>query len=486
MAELTDKYEAVIGLEVHVQLSTRSKVFCTDPAGFNQEPNSQTSIISLGHPGTLPMFNSTVLEHALKLGLALNCSIASPFCFARKNYFYTDLPKGYQITQDRTPVCIGGQVPVRDEKGQISNIRLHHIHIEEDAGKSIHDQDPEYSFIDLNRAGVPLLEIVSEPDLRSGQEAMNYLAEIRRLVRYLEICDGNMEEGSLRCDANVSIRLMGETRLGTRTEIKNLNSLNFVRRAIEKEISRQISLVEQGEKIIQQTLSFNPSSGESVPIRSKEDAHDYRYFPEPDLAPVFVPEAMVLQMQAILPPLPWEFFHRFTSEYELSAYDAAILCESPDLAGYYDSLARLVPHRKTAANFLIGPIKALLAEKKISFSDLPLAPSTLAELISLIESGKISFTVASQKLLPLLFDNPTSQAEDLAGKYNLFQASDEDYLLKIIDELLRSFPEKADEYRKGKKGLIGFFMGEVMKRSGGKADPARCQVLLKETLDRKN
>jgi aspartyl-tRNA(Asn)/glutamyl-tRNA(Gln) amidotransferase subunit B len=482
MVELADKYESVIGLEVHVQLSTRSKVFCSDPAGFNQEPNSQTGIVSLGHPGTLPKFNSIVLDHALKLGLALNCSISPLFCFARKNYFYTDLPKGYQITQDRTPVCIGGMVPVRDEKGFVTNVRLHHIHIEEDAGKSIHDQDPDYSFIDLNRAGVPLLEIVSEPDLRSGQEAMNYLAEIRRLVRYLGICDGNMEEGSLRCDANVSVRLKGESRLGTRTEIKNLNSLNFVRRAIEKEILRQVSLVEKGEKIVQQTLSFNPATGESVPMRSKEDAHDYRYFPEPDLAPVVVTGEMISQVQSSLPPLPWDLFHRFTSGYELSSYDAAILCENPDLAGYFDALARIVPQRKTAANFLIGPLKALMAEKKISFTGFPLPPSTLAELITLIESGKISFTVATQKLLPLLFDNPTAKPETLAAQHNLFQSSDEDYLQKIIDELLRSFPEKVSEYRKGKKGLLGFFMGEAMKQSGGKADPARCQTLLKESL----
>ncbi|MFN8209030.1 MAG: Asp-tRNA(Asn)/Glu-tRNA(Gln) amidotransferase subunit GatB, partial [Bacteroidales bacterium] len=430
MAEPADKYESVIGLEVHVQLATRSKVFCSDPAHFTQEPNSQTSIISLGHPGTLPMLNRVVLDHALKLGLALNCSIAPLFFFARKNYFYTDLPKGYQITQDRTPVCMGGRVPVRDEKGEISMVRLHHIHIEEDAGKSIHDQDPEFSFIDLNRAGVALLEIVSEPDLRTGQEAMNYLAEIRRLVRYLNICDGNMEEGSLRCDANVSIRLKGENRLGTRTEIKNLNSLNFVRRAIEKEISRQISLVEKGEKIVQQTLSFNPATGESVPIRSKEDAHDYRYFPEPDLAPVVVTDDMILQVQSKLPTLPWDIFSRFTSAYELSAYDAAILCENPDLAGYFDSLARLVPRRKPAANFLIGPVKSLLAEKKISFADFPLNPSTLAELINLTETGKISFTVATQKLLPLLFNDPEAKPGILAGEYNLLQSSDEDFLRK--------------------------------------------------------
>lgn len=479
-------FEPVIGLEVHVQLNTKSKLFCADKVIFGDAPNADTSIVSLGLPGSLPVLNRKCIDHAITLGLAVNSSIANHVFFARKNYFYSDLPKGYQITQNYEPICQGGHIHIRLDDGSSRDIRLHHIHIEEDAGKSIHDQTPDSTLIDLNRAGVPLLEIVSEPDLRSADEAYHYLAEIRRLVRYLEISDGNMEEASLRCDANVSVRPAGSKTLGTRTEIKNLNSLNFVRKAIEQEIHRQIGVIRNGGEIKQQTLSFDPSSGTSVPMRSKEEAHDYRYFPEPDLPPVNITKEHINELQKKLPPLPEMLYLKFTNEYGLSEYDAALLSEDKNTALYFDRLATIVSNRKAAANWVIGPVRSWLTSTGSDISHLKISPETLAKLIDLVDKEVLNFTIASQQVFSLLEQTGSNDPRDLAEEHSLLQDNNKQLLQKLIAELILQNQEKAEQYRKGKKGLLSFFMGEVMKATRGKANPKVCQELLRTGLSKEN
>jgi aspartyl-tRNA(Asn)/glutamyl-tRNA(Gln) amidotransferase subunit B len=477
-----NSYEAVIGLEVHAQLSTESKLFCSDPNQFGAEPNQHTSVISLGHPGSLPRLNEKVVEYAIRLGLATHSEIASSLSFARKNYFYTDLPKGYQISQHEDPICEGGYIHIRMPEGN-RKIRLIRIHIEEDAGKSLHDQQPDASLIDLNRAGVPLLEIVSEPDLHSGEEAQFYLGEIRRIVRYLDICDGNMEEGSLRCDANVSVKKIGETRLGTRTEIKNLNSISNVRKAIEYEINRQIALLDQGGKVVQQTVSYDDQKNLTFPLRSKEEADDYRYFPEPDLNPIVIDKKWVSEIRSGLPALPQELFLKYTTEYHLSDQDAGILVESPEQASYFEAVADQSRDPKTAANWILGPVKSWLNENHSRMDDFPLSPEKLATLIALAGEGKISYTAARQKILPELIRQPDAKPEELAIKLDLIQESSTDAIMKHVHAALDKYPEKIREYHNGKKGLVGLFMGEVMKSTGGKADPSMANKLIIRELD---
>lgn len=478
----THKYEAVIGLEVHIQLLTQTKAYSSESAAYGAHPNEQVSVITLGHPGTLPRFNARSLEFAVKLGLACGCTITRENQFARKNYFYADLPKGYQITQDKTPICTGGAIRIKTAQGD-KEIQLTRIHLEEDAGKSMHDQDPYDSLVDLNRAGVPLLEMVSEPELRSAEEAGAYLTEVRRLVRYLDICDGNLEEGSMRCDANISVRLRGAAEFGTKVEVKNMNSIRNVQRAIEFEINRQIESIEKGERISQETRSFEAVSGSTFTLRSKEQANDYRYFPEPDLCPVIVEESYIQHVRSAMPALPAELWKRFTTQYQLSEYDTGILTETKAIALYFDALCQRTTNYKAAANWMNGPVKSWMNENGLEMESFPIQPEALAQVISLIDANKISFTVASQRLFPALLEQPNAHAESLASQNNWLQASDVNELKGWIDEALAAFPEKVAEYKGGKTGLIGLFMGEVMKRSKGKADPKTSSQLLKETLD---
>jgi aspartyl-tRNA(Asn)/glutamyl-tRNA(Gln) amidotransferase subunit B len=477
-----EKYEPVIGLEIHVQLSTLSKAYSSDSTEFGLLPNSNTSVVSLGHPGTLPKANKKVIEYAVKLGLACNSNITEVNEYARKNYFYADLPKGYQITQDKTPICTGGNIVIKLPDGTEKSINLTRIHMEEDAGKSIHDQDPYDSLIDLNRAGVPLLEIVTQPEIKTAEEAYYFVSEVRKLVRYLEICDGNMEEGSLRCDANISVRLKGVEKFGTKVEVKNMNSMRNVQRAITFEISRQIELIEKGEKIMQDTRSFDAVKGTTFSLRSKEEAMDYRYFPEPDLQPVIIKQDYIEAVKKMLPPMPQQLFKKYTKDLGLSEYDAGIITESKQIALYFEQIITKTNNYKAAANWLMGEIKSYLNQNAMDITNFPVAPENIAKLIQLIDEGKISNTVASQKIFPELIKNPTSTPESIAEKDNLLQEKDTDSLLEYIEQAVSKFPEKVTEYKNGKTGLMGLFMGEVMKLSNGKADPKIATELLRKKL----
>jgi aspartyl-tRNA(Asn)/glutamyl-tRNA(Gln) amidotransferase subunit B len=480
---MTEKYEAVIGLEIHIQLNTLSKAYSSDSTEFGNLPNTNVSVISIGHPGTLPMANKKVIEFAVKLGLACKCNITEFNGYARKNYFYADLPKGYQITQDKTPICTGGYITIKNKEGIEKRINLTRIHMEEDAGKSIHDQDPYDTLIDLNRAGVPLLEIVSEPEIKSGEEAYQYVSEVRKLVRYLEICDGNMEEGSLRCDANISIMPKGSKKFGTKVEVKNMNSIRNVQRAIEYEIKRQTELLEKGEIIKQETRSFDAVSGKTFSLRSKEGADDYRYFPEPDLQPVIITEEYKQKIKSLLPPLPNELFRKYTEELKLSTYDAGVLTESKEIALYFEDLIKHCKNYKAAANWVMGEIKSFLNERALHISNFPLSPKTIASLINLIDEGKVSHSTASQKIFPLLIENPLKTPIEIAQEHNLIQESNAETILPLVEEVIAKYPEKVKEYRAGKKGLLGLFVGEVMKLSKGKADPKLTNQLVREKLE---
>ena len=483
--KMKDKYELVVGLEVHAQLSTQSKAFSSDSAAFGAGPNEHISAISLGHPGTLPRINKRMVEYAVKMGLACNCTINLNNTFARKNYFYADLPKGYQITQDQAPVCLGGHVTVRLSDGSQKDIAIHHIHMEEDAGKSMHDQHHADSLIDLNRAGVPLIEIVSEPDIRSSEEAGQYLTEIRKLLRYLDICDGNMEEGSMRCDANISVRLRGNTIYGNRCEVKNLNSIRNVQRAIDHEFERQVKIIENGGHIEQNTLNFNADTGETSVLRSKEMANDYRYFPEPDLQPLSLKMEYIDGIKASLPTLPKELYHRYITTLGLPAYDASVITAERELALYFEELTKHTQNYKAASNWLMGSVKSYLNENGVAITEFKIKPVNLAGLIALIDSGKINNSVASHKLFPAMIDNPGKEPEQLARELNLLITADVDDVYQFINDAIAKFPDKVIEYRKGKKGVLGLFMGEIMKRSKGKIDPQKTNQLLIKELESK-
>lgn len=476
-----EKYEAVIGLEVHAQLATKSKLFCGDSTSFGAEPNTHVSPITLGHPGTLPKTNRKAVEYAIKMGLACHCEIEKDNYFARKNYFYPDLPKGYQISQHTTPICKGGFVTIHTSDGR-KDVQLNRIHLEEDAGKSIHDLEEDNTCIDLNRAGTPLIEIVTEPDMHSAEEAWYYVTEIRKLVQWLGICDGNMEEGSLRCDANVSVRLRGETKLGTKVEVKNLNSIRNVRKAIEFEIERIIGLLEQGETVRQQTRSFDASNDTTFAIRDKEEANDYRYFPDPDLAPFHLTDHYIDQIKAELPELPATLANRYMQSFGLSEYDATQLCDDKHTTVYFEAVAKYSTNYKAIVNWMMGPLRQYLNEYQHDFSTLQLQATTLAALIDFVNTGKVNFSVASSKLLPALLEKE-GDPETLATSMNLIQVSDNNTLEQWVDEAIASMPDKVTEYKKGKKGLIGLFVGEVKKRSQGKADPKLVTSLLEQKLN---
>lgn len=482
---MKDKYELVVGLEVHAQLSTLSKSFSSDSAAFGAGPNENISPISLGHPGTLPRINKRMVDYAVKMGLACNCTINLNNTFARKNYFYADLPKGYQITQDQSPICLGGQITIRLSEGTQKDIAIHHIHMEEDAGKSMHDQHHADSLIDLNRAGVPLIEIVSEPDMRTSEEAGQYLTEIRKLLRYLDICDGNMEEGSMRCDANISVRIRGNTVYGNRCEVKNLNSIRNVQRAIDHEFARQVEILENGGYIEQNTLNFNADTGETSVLRSKEMANDYRYFPEPDLQPLFLDKEYVDGIKKSLPALPNELYDKYITELGLPAYDASVITADKEVALYFEELIKHTTNYKSAANWLMGSVKSYLNENGMAITEFSIKPANLAALIALVDAGKINNSVAAQKLFPALIDDPAKSAEQLAKELNLLITADADDVYQFINEAIAKFPDKVVEYKKGKKGVLGLFMGEIMKRSKGKIDPQKTNQLLIKELESK-
>tara|TARA_R110002124_G_scaffold287272_1_gene472164 strand:- start:8063 stop:9511 length:1449 start_codon:yes stop_codon:yes gene_type:complete len=463
-----ERFEAVIGLEVHAQLLTKSKAFAPVAAQYGEAPNTQVSPLCLGHPGTLPVVNENLVRYIIKMGLATSCSVAPKSIFARKNYFYPDLPKGYQISQFDTPICFDGFLDIELEEYE-KRIGITRIHMEEDAGKSIHDQDPYNTLVDLNRAGTPLIEIVSEPDLRTAQEAYAYLTKIKQIVQYLEICDGNMEEGSLRCDANVSVRPRGREKFGTRTELKNMNSFRNVEKAIEFEIDRQIELIESGGEVVQQTRLWDTSKNKTRVMRSKEEAHDYRYFPEPDLPPIIVSEELLADIKKELPELADVRQKRFIADYEMSDLDAITLTESRYLADYFEKVVSFTKNPKSASNIVLGDVLRILNEQSIEIDEFSISPERLAELVKLKEEDKINSS-AMQEIFNAMLGNEKS-AEELAKEMNLVQVSDSGFLEPIVDEIIANNPDEVQRYKDGKKQLMGFFVGQAMKASKGKANP---------------
>jgi aspartyl-tRNA(Asn)/glutamyl-tRNA(Gln) amidotransferase subunit B len=477
--EIKNKYQVVIGLEVHAQMLTNTKAYSNDRNEYGSPPNTNISAITLGHPGTLPKMNKKTIDYAIKMGLAVESEIAPEQHFARKNYFYPDLPKGYQITQDTTPICTGGRVLVKDGEGKQKYVGITRIHMEEDAGKSIHDIDPFNTLVDLNRAGVPLIEIVSEPDIRSSQEAYNYLTEIRKLVRYLEVCDGNMEEGSMRCDANVSVMLKDATEFGVRSEIKNLNSIRNVQRAIEHEIVRQIEAVENGEVLTQETRNFNAVTGTTTAMRSKEAANDYRFFPEPDLQPISVTQEHIQRVKDDMPPLPNFLINKYTKELGLSEYDAGILTDQKEIALYFEDIIKETKNYKSAANWLMGAVKSYLNEKAMLIGEFPISAKRIASLINLIDSGKVSNNLASQKLFPAMLSSD-KDALTIAEENQWIQDSNDDNIKVLILEVFAENPSEHGRFKDGEKKLMGFLMGQLMKKSKGKADPKSASKLINE------
>ena len=481
---MNDRYEAVIGLEVHAQLLTNSKAFCSCTTKFGNTPNSNSCPVCLGMPGVLPVLNKSVVEFAMKMGLATHCEIAPKSVFARKNYFYPDLPKGYQISQYEEPICRNGYLDVELKDGSTKRIGLTRIHMEEDAGKSIHDLDVD-TLVDVNRCGVPLIEIVSEPDLRSPHEAHQYLLMIKQIVTYLGICDGNMEEGSLRCDANVSVRLKGEKKFGTKTEVKNMNSFRHVERALEYEINRQITLIEDGGIVVQETLLWDADKNIAISMRSKEEAHDYRYFPDPDLVPVLVDENWIAAVASSVPELPKERRNRFVNEYRLPKYDADILTVEKELADYYEQAAGKLTRRnpegfKSISNWVMTDVLRVVNDEHVPLSDFPVSPENLASMVNLIGEGVISGKIAKDVFDEMLKTKEHPKA--IVERKGLVQVSDTGALEKIVDAILTANPAQLEEFRKGKIQLLGFFVGETMKATKGKANPKIINEILKNKL----
>ncbi len=475
------QYETVVGLEVHVQLKTASKLFCACANHFGDKPNQNTCPVCLALPGVLPVLNEQALNFAVRLGLALNCQIATHSKFDRKQYFYPDLPKAYQISQFDRPVCENGYLMLSNGK----KVRILRAHMEEDAGKLVHSgadglAGSDYSLVDLNRAGTPLVEIVSMPDISSGEEAQEYMTQIRNIVRYLDVCDGNLEEGSMRCDANVSIRPVGQTELGVKTEVKNMNSFKAVRRAIESEVERQIQLVESGQRVVQESRLWNDATGTTITMRSKEEAHDYRYFPEPDLRPLTLDPAWVESIRKELPQLPAQRLEKLTQTFGLSEYDAGILVEFKELGDFFEATAALCQNYKAITNWLMGDITATLKNEKLTLDQTKLTPQALAELINLVDGATISNAIA-KKILPELISAGGSP-EALVKEKGMAQVSDEAAIRAIIQPVLDANPEQLTDYRAGKDKLFGFFVGQVMKASQGSVNPEMLNQILKAML----
>ena len=475
------EWETVIGLEIHAQLATRSKIFSGSPTAFGAGPNTQADLVDLGYPGVLPVLNHEAVRMAVRFGLAVGATVARRSVFARKNYFYPDLPKGYQISQYELPVVQSGSLAVLLEDGSSKIVGITRAHLEEDAGKSLHEDFHGLSGIDLNRAGTPLLEIVSEPDMRSAKEAVAYMKKIHTLVRYLEICDGNMQEGSFRCDANVSVRPKGQKEFGTRAEIKNLNSFRFVERAINYEVERQVDLIEGGGKVAQETRLYDPDRGETRSMRSKEEANDYRYFPDPDLLPLLIDEALIESVRATLPELPDEKAARLVAEHGLSAYDAGVLTASRELAAYYEDVVQhLGGQHKLAANWVMGELSGALNRDGLEIMQSRVAAPALAELVSRIGDNTISGKIAKEVFEAMWTEG--SGADQIIDARGLRQITDTSSIEKAIDEVMAGNPKQLADYRSGKDKLFGFFVGQVMKATQGKANPAQLNELLKRKL----
>lgn len=488
-APVKTQYEAIIGLETHCQLSTNTKIFCNCSTEFGSPPNQNVCPICMGMPGVLPVLNETVLEYAVKAGLALNAQIAPFSKFDRKQYFYPDLPKNYQISQFDLPIAEHGwlEIELVDDAGNATRkkIGITRLHMEEDAGKLVHAGSDRlsgstYSLVDFNRTGVPLVEIVSEPDMRSGQEAAEYAQELRRILRYLGVSDGNMQEGSLRCDVNISVRPVGQKEFGTKVEIKNMNSFSAIQRAIEYEIDRQIDALEAGERLVQETRLWEEGSQRTISMRTKEGSSDYRYFPEPDLTPIEVSSAQLAKWKSELPELPAEKRHRYENELALSAYDARVLTDDRTVAEFFEATVTAGGNSKQAANWVMGDITAYLNNEKLTISQIALKPDSLAELLSLIESGTISGKIAKE-ILPELLTKGGS-AKELVAQKGLTQISDPKALESTIDEILAANPKELEQYRNGKTKLLGFFVGQVMKKTSGRADPQLTNQLLAQKL----
>lgn len=475
-------YEGVIGLEVHAHLLTDSKIFCGCSTKFGAEPNSHTCPTCMGLPGALPVLNRKVVDFAIKLGLALHCTINRKSIFARKNYYYPDLPKGYQISQYEEPICENGWLDVYVD-GEKKRIRIKRVHMEEDAGKLVHESTIEtssYSLVDYNRSSTPLLEIVTEPDISTPEEAVAYLKMLRDVLLYLEICDGNMEEGSFRCDANVSVKKRGVDELGTRAELKNLNSFRSIERSLAYEIERQIDVITSGGQVVQETRLFNVEEGITYSMRGKEEAHDYRYFPEPDLLPLIVDDEWIEKMYQTLPELPMEKMERFMKDYGLPKYDTEILVSDKELSRYFEETIRLFPEPKTVSNWIMTELLRELKDGNVSPKDSPLPPAHLAELLTLVKDGTISIKIGKD-IFPDLYRSGSSPKR-LVQEKGLLQISDESALVATIDRVIQRFPKETADYRDGKEKLLGFFVGQVMKETKGKANPKLLNELLVRRL----
>ena len=481
LAMNNETWETVIGLEIHAQLATKSKIFSASATAYGAPPNAQANLVDLGYPGVLPVLNQAAVAMAVKFGLAVSADVTPLSVFARKNYFYPDLPKGYQISQYELPIVAKGHMDIWLPDGTTKRIGITRAHLEEDAGKSMHEGLGAFSGIDLNRAGVPLIEIVSEPDMRSAKEAVAYLKKVHTLVRYLEICDGNMQEGSFRCDANVSVRRKGAEKLGTRAEIKNLNSFRFVEKAIHFEVARQIDIIESGGKVLQETRLYDPDKDETRSMRSKEEANDYRYFPDPDLLPVAVDEALIAGIRATLPELPDEKAARFVSAFGLSPYDAGVLTASRELGNYYEAVVREIPQDpKLAANWVMGELAAALNRDGVDIGATKLPASRVAGLLKRIADGTISGKIAKEVFEAMWASG--ADADSVIAEKGLKQISDPAAIEKAIDEVMAKSPGQLADYRAGKDKLFGYFVGQVMKATGGKANPAQLNELLKKKL----
>ncbi len=472
-------YEVIIGLEVHVQLKTRSKIFCGCSTTFGAPPNTHTCPVCLGMPGVLPVLNRNVVEYALKMALATNCQIAPYSRFARKNYFYPDLPKGYQISQYELPLAEHGWIEI-DLNGQTKRIGITRIHLEEDAGKLIHDENRPVSYVDLNRTGVPLIEIVSEPDMRDPEEAGAYLKKLRQLVRYLGVSDGNMEEGSLRCDANISLRPVGQKEFGVKAELKNMNSFRHVQKALEYEIRRQSALLMDNREVVQETRLWDHARGVTLAMRGKEEAHDYRYFPEPDLLPVEIDDDWLASVKKNLPELPDTKRDRFIKEYGLPAYDAGVLTTSRSMADYFEACVSAYPNPKTVSNWVMVELVRLLKQDNREIDACPVQPDHLAGLLKLLEEGTISGKMAKEVLEQAY--NTGKSPEEIVKEQGLAQVSDEATLKAVVQQVIDDCPQEVEKYKAGKHKILGFLVGQVMKRTKGKANPQKVNELLRESL----
>ena len=479
---MSSAWEVVIGLEIHNRLATNSKMFSGAANAYGADPNTQACLVDLGYPGVLPVLNADVVRMACKFGLAINATVARRCVFARKNYFYPDLPKGYQISQFELPIVQDGELMIKDDNGVDKRIGITRAHLEEDAGKSIHEGFDQSTGIDLNRSGTPLIEIVSEPDLRSAKEAIRYMRKIHSIVRYLEISDGNMQEGSFRCDANVSVRPKGQEELGTRTELKNLNSFRFVERAINFEIERQIDVLEDGGEVVQETRLYDSDRDETRPMRAKEEANDYRYFPDPDLLPVEIDDAFIAEVGKTLPELPDAKQSRFVDQYELKVDDAGILTLNRAVADYFEAVAtEFTGKAQTAANWVIGDLSAALNRDGVDITDSKIGPADLAGLLSRIQDGTISGKIAKE-----VFDAMWAgegDADEIIESKGLKQITDSSAIEKIVDAVIAANPGQVEQYQAGKDKLLGFFVGQVMKETGGKANPGQVNEVLKRRLN---